>query len=169
MGWAAFGQHDAICKMLVNEFKADPWAKNKHGQTAWILVQDKSHPKWAGIWSNRSDVQESVQFKMVASDSNRTSKVLLKVPTLGKKEDDDEDPEDLVEYVVRPRRPAPPLTLVPRPTPATPPMNLFAFSCGIPRMEPTSLLKSFTIASSDAIFTQSFACLLITSYASDEK
>lgn len=37
--------------MLVDEFKADPMAKNIHGQTALSLVEDPGHARWAGIWS----------------------------------------------------------------------------------------------------------------------
>lgn len=76
LGWAAYGGHAELCKILVNEYNADPWAKNIHGQNAFALVADQSHPRWAGIWSKKDDRREK-------------KKVLLTIPTIQKSEEED--------------------------------------------------------------------------------
>ena len=107
MGWAAYGGHAHICKILIEEYQADFWAKNVHGQTAMTLAADPTHPKWAGIWPSESN--QGIGVKVVTSENRRsTSRVLLKVPTIGKTEAE-EDLEEFTQeieqnYVVKPRR-----------------------------------------------------------------
>jgi hypothetical protein len=139
LGWAAYGGHAELCKLLVSEYNADPWAKNIHGQNAFSLVADQSHPRWAGIWSKKDERREK-------------KKVLLTIPTIQKKEEDGED----LYVTVQPRKNQSRSEVAPTPSPRVPPRQQapvlntsYPISYGEFSLELIPLIKSLGIVSDD--------------------
>jgi Ankyrin repeat len=50
LAWATFGAHPKICRILIQDFRADMTAKNIHGQVASDLVPDLTVPSWRAVF-----------------------------------------------------------------------------------------------------------------------
>jgi hypothetical protein len=138
LGWAAYGGHAELCKLLVSEYNADPWAKNIYGQNAFSLVADQSHPRWAGIWSKKDERKEK-------------KRVLLTIPTVQKKEEEEE-----LFVTVQPRKnQISKSEATPIPSPRVPPrqqapvFSAYPISYGEFSLELIPLIKSLGIVSDD--------------------
>jgi hypothetical protein len=50
LGWAAFGDRDRMVRLLVQKYRANVDAENKHGQTPYDVVSDQDDPRWIGLF-----------------------------------------------------------------------------------------------------------------------
>jgi hypothetical protein len=77
LAWATFGNHPKICRLLIDKYGANKYAKNKHGQTAFDLIQEKNAPQWKPFF------QPDPVSKPVISRTPtvaRSSTVTIKIP-----------------------------------------------------------------------------------------
>ncbi|KAI8088928.1 uncharacterized protein BX664DRAFT_314179 [Halteromyces radiatus] len=51
LGWAAYGDHENIARLLIDKYNAKKDAKNVHDQAPFDLVPEQDDPKWNGIFS----------------------------------------------------------------------------------------------------------------------
>ncbi|KAI8327234.1 hypothetical protein BD560DRAFT_418381 [Blakeslea trispora] len=50
LGWAAYGDHDQLARLLIEKYHANTKAKNIHGQVPFDLVSDADDPCWIGVF-----------------------------------------------------------------------------------------------------------------------
>ncbi|KAJ3339962.1 hypothetical protein HDU93_007625 [Gonapodya sp. JEL0774] len=103
LGWAAFGGHADVAKVLVMEFGADRDATNVGGQRAIDVAADPANPQWQGVLVNdetvktksRSRTTADVEYDEESEDGEGDDvvKPRLKI-TMRKSKDGDEDSGD---------------------------------------------------------------------------
>ncbi|KXS21603.1 Bromodomain-containing protein [Gonapodya prolifera JEL478] len=103
LGWAAFGGHVEIARILVTEFGADRSAVNASGQRAIDIAPDPANPRWIGVLTteepsraksrSRAPAVVDVTDDETESENDEIVKPRLKI-TVRKSKEEEEDKAD---------------------------------------------------------------------------
>ncbi|RKP10190.1 hypothetical protein THASP1DRAFT_28030 [Thamnocephalis sphaerospora] len=98
LAWSAFGGRADVVRQLIDEYNADPDAKNMHGQVPYDLVSEPEDESWVGLLSpsGRSKRRNRLTKDTAGDDEAAESRVGGKRRSRRARmdEDDEEDGED---------------------------------------------------------------------------
>lgn len=66
LGWAAFGDRDKVCRLLIEKYNANTKAENIHGQVPFDVVSEQDDDRWIGIFKTASvspQISPRLQFQ----------------------------------------------------------------------------------------------------------
>ncbi|CAO3590460.1 unnamed protein product [Absidia cylindrospora] len=66
LGWAAYGDHDHLARLLLTKYNANKDARNIHDQVPYDLVPEQDDPKWNGVFYMDPSVTRTVVLPKAA-------------------------------------------------------------------------------------------------------